>query len=863
MSPERWQQIEALYHDALEQAPAARADFLRQICGEDENLRREVESLLASHDQAASFIESSPDDVVAGMMAEKQTGQIIGRTLGHYTIQSKIGAGGMGEVYRAHDTRLDRDVAVKILPEHLAQDVEALRRFEREAKAVAALSHPNILSIFDFGTEEGISYAVMELLEGETLRDRIQRGTLDWRETVEIGSAIAEGLAAAHAKNIIHRDLKPENIFLTSSGQTSGGGVKILDFGIARVKRIVTPDSETLTGTVTKPGTVMGTIGYMSPEQVRGEEADAPSDIFSLGCVLYEMVRGQRPFAHATAADTIAAILKEEPPALASTGRGIPVGLDRVIRACLEKFPSARQLSARELAQELKAISDGRKIKDAIPARTANYKRLATLLGAAIVVFSLGLLAWGKFAGKREQAVNSLAVLPLSNASNDQETEYLCDGITESIINSLSQIPALQVMSRSTVFNYKNKTIDPQEVGNKLNVSAVLTGRLTQRGDTLFIGTELVKVADGSQIWGKQFQQKLADVLTLQVEMSNQISEQLRLTLTQEDKNRVTKQYTENTEAYKLYLKGRVHSLNSWRAQGFQQGISYLNQAIVLDPTYALAHAGLAATYYEASGVWLQPNDAMRKAKFAATRALQLDETLAEAHTALGQVAAQYEWDWAGAEKHYLRALELNPNFAPAHMYYGHYLAHRGRLAEGIEEMQAAQRLDPLTSFTSMTLASYYYVAQQTDEAISRLRRIIQTDPNYYMAHSYLGLCYEQKQMFEEAIGEFNEAKRIDPEQPFTYGYLGHIYAVSGKLDRARKLLDELMQRSRRTYVDPFAVAIIYIGLGQKDEAFVWLDKACEARSESLLYYKDAPILAPLRSDKRFIALLRRMNLAP
>lgn len=606
----------------------------------------------------------------------------------------------------------------------------------------------------------------------------------------------------------------------------------------------------------------MGTLGYMSPEQVRGEQADAPSDIFSLGCVLYEMVSGERPFTRTTTAETIAAILKDKPASLVTNGRANPVRLEPLIRTCLEKSPSARLHSAGELAQRLKVISDGREVQK-VTLPTYLRWRLAAMIGATVVILLLGLMAWRNSASKREQAIDSLAVLPLFNASSDQETEYLCDGITESIISSLSQIPSLRILSRSTVFNYKNKVIDPQELGNKLKVSAVLTGKLTQRGDTLFIGTELVKVADGSQIWGKQFQQKSADVLTLQVEVSNQISEQLRLPLTQEEKKRVIKQYTENPEAYKLYLKGRVHSLNSWTAQGFQQGINYLNQAIVLDPTYALAYAGLAATYYEASGVWLQPNDAMRKAKFAATKALQQDETLAEAHTALGQVAAQYEWNWAEAEKHYKRALELNANFAPAHLYYGHYLAHQGRLSEGIEEMKAAQRLDPLTSFTSLTLASYYYVARQTDEAISRLRNIIQTDPNFYLAHSYLGLAYQQKGMIEEAISEFNEAKRIDPEQPFTYGYLGHVYAVSGKTDQARKMLDEMQQRSKRTYVDSFAIAIIYIGLGEKDHAFAWLDKACEARSESLLYYKDAPILDSLRSDKRFIALLQRMNLTP
>ncbi|HQR36314.1 MAG TPA: serine/threonine-protein kinase, partial [Blastocatellia bacterium] len=384
MTPERWQQIENLYHAALEREPESRANFLAKTCGEDAELRREIESLLASHQQAASFIEKPPADIAAGMMAEKHP--VIGRTLGHYTIQSKIGAGGMGEVYRAQDLRLDRDVAVKILPEHLAQDAEALRRFEREAKAVAALSHPNILSIFDFGTEEGVSYAVMELLEGETLRARLQRGAIGWREAAEIGSAIAEGLAAAHVKHIIHRDLKPENIFLTTGNQ-----VKILDFGIARVKHNVTPDAETLSGTDTKPGTVMGTIGYMSPEQVCGLQADAPSDIFSFGVVLYEMLSGERPFTRSTGAETIAAILKEAPPSLSKFGRKTPARFEQLIRNCLEKKPEVRQQSAQALAHSLRAFAEGRKTQNLQPEKQV-YWKLAAMIGVAILALLLSVL---------------------------------------------------------------------------------------------------------------------------------------------------------------------------------------------------------------------------------------------------------------------------------------------------------------------------------------------------------------------------------------------------------------------------------------------------------------------------------------
>ncbi|MGH9836551.1 MAG: protein kinase domain-containing protein, partial [Blastocatellia bacterium] len=454
MSPERWQQIERLYHDALKLAPEHRLAFLDRACAGDDELRREVESLLASHDEAGTFIDKQPDDVVAGMLAEEQAHSVIGRTLGHYKLQSLLGAGGMGEVYRARDLRLDRDVAVKILPEQFAQDPEALRRFEREAKAVAALSHPNILAIHDFGAEQGVSYAVTELLEGATLRERLRPAPLDWREAVRIGIAIAEGLAAAHAKGIIHRDLKPENIFLTSDGQ-----VKILDFGIARVKRVVSADSETITSTATKPGVVMGTLGYMSPEQVRGEAADAPSDVFSFGSVLYEMVSGQRPFARATTAEMIAAILDAEPPPLAQTGKKIPAEMERVIRHCLAKRPGERYQAARDLVFDLKAMLSGRSIT--APAR-AQRRTHAAWIGAAAAVALLVIAAWLFWGSWRERPIDSLAVLPLVNASGDAEVEYLSDGITGSLINSLSQLPKLRVMARSTVFTYKGKEVDPR-----------------------------------------------------------------------------------------------------------------------------------------------------------------------------------------------------------------------------------------------------------------------------------------------------------------------------------------------------------------------------------------------------------------
>ncbi|HQR33635.1 MAG TPA: protein kinase [Blastocatellia bacterium] len=856
MTPERWQQIEPIYHGALECLPDERATFLQQSCTGDEELRREIESLLASHDQAASFIEKPPADIAAGMIAEKHS--VIGRTLGHYTIQSKIGAGGMGEVYRAHDTRLDRDVAVKILPEHLAQDAEALRRFEREAKAVAALSHPNILAIHDFGNEQGVSYAVMELLEGETLRARIQRGAIGWREVAEIGVAIAEGLSAAHSKNIIHRDLKPENIFLTTSG------VKILDFGIARVKRPVLPDAETLATAIetTKHGVVMGSIGYMSPEQVKGELADAPSDIFSLGCVLYEMLSGQRPFARESTAEVIAAILDAEPPLLTNTHGKLPAELSRVIGHCLPKKPDNRYQSARDLSLDLKAMLAGKPVTAQLPWLPARRSRLAIRIGVVILAVLLTTMAWLFWWNKPVGAIDSLAILPLANASGDPNLEYLSDGITESLINSLSQLPQLRVMARGTVFSYKGKEVDPRKVGEELKVRAVFTGKMVQRGDTLNIQADLVNAYDGSQIWGDRYTRKLADAQSILEEIARQISEKLRLKLSGAEQQRVTKRQTENPEAYQLYLKGRYYS-NQFTTEDLKKGIELMNRAVEADPTYALAHAGLSASYYNASNFIFPPDEAMPKVKAAAQRAIELDDTIAEAHVSLGLVQERFELNRVEAAKEFKRALELAPNSERAQLYYGLNMIEEGRVDEAIAAMTRARDLDPLTLFNGSTLAWGYYLARRNDEAIAQLQKMIGMEPNFFVARFTLGLAYEQKGMYEQAIAEFNEAQRIDPESWVPSAFLAQVYAIKGNRAEVQRRLEELKRNALQKHVDSYNIGVIHAALGEKDQAFEWLEKAFQAKSEELMFIKVDPRIDSLRSDARYADLLRRLKLAP
>jgi len=865
MKSERWEQVDQLLQAALDREPSQRAAFLAEACAGDEALRQEVESLLAMESQAAHFIEAPPEDLAAALVGEQRERSMVGRTLSHYQITALIGAGGMGEVYRAKDTQLGREVAVKILPPQLAENAEALARFKREARAVAALSHPNILAIHDFGSEQGVTYAVMELLEGETLRARLARSALPWREAMEIGAEIAEGLAAAHAKGITHRDLKPENLFLTRAGQ-----VKILDFGLARIKPVAASEAQTLTSTVaetTKPGVVMGTFGYMSPEQVRGETAEAPSDLFSLGIVLYEMVSGQRPFARGNPMETMAAILTAEPPSLAEMGKEVPAEVERIIRHCLAKRASERYPSGRELAVDLRVILSGGRISASVPALTRPRSGQAVWIGmAAVLVISvllaLYLVVW------RGQAIDSLAVLPLVNASGDVNMEYLSDGITEGLINSLSQLPQLKrVIAHSTVSSYKGKEIDPRKVGHELNVQAVLTGRVVQQNDTLIVWTELVNVADGARLWGGEYSQKLANLFALQGELAQQISAKLRLALTGEQQKRLTKHYTENTEAYRLYLQGYYYS-NRITPDGVKKGIELLNQAVELDPGNALTYVGLAYSYAAASDQILAPSEAMPKVKAAAERALQLDETLGEAHTWLAYVRSRYEWNWVDAEQGYKRALELNPNYAPAHQYYGWHLAEQGRLEEAIAEMTKARELDPLTSWISTNLAWLYRLAGQPDEAIARLRKIIEADPNFIPAHGTLGDAYEQKGMFAEAIAEYLKVAILSGERPETVAALKAAYASSGLRGYWREQLEQWkieyeQAKQKQGYWDPLGIALAYTRLGEQDLAFAWLEKAYEVRSEGLLALKVDPVLDSLRSDPRFTDLLRRMNLAP
>jgi serine/threonine-protein kinase len=760
----------------------------------------------------------------------------IGMRLGPYQILAPLGQGGMGEVYRAKDLRLDREVAVKVVPERLAQDPERLARFEREAKAVAALAHPNILVLYDVGRQQGVPFAVTELLEGITLRGRLAGAAVPWREALEIGAAVAEGLAAAHAKGIIHRDIKPDNLFLTADAR-----VKILDFGLARVD--LPGSSELETGPYdpgqTDPGTVVGTVGYMSPEQLRGLPVDGRSDLFSLGCVLYELLAGKRPFQGRTAAATTAAILYEAAPRLASVGTKVPPEVERVIRHCLAKEPGQRFPSARELAFALRALRSGSDVSASLPPTTLNPPKPPR---------------------RRREAIPSLAVLPLANTNVDPDTEYLSDGITESIINSLSQLPGLRVMARSTAFRYKGRDVDAQEVGRALKVRAVLTGRLFQRGNRLIIKMELVDVTDGSQLWSEHYNREFADLLAVEKAIAQEIAGKLRLRLTGEQKRRLGGPRTENAEAYQCYLKGRYH-WNKRSAEGLKKSIKFFEQAIDLDPTYAVAYTGVADAYLNLGGWGHLPfREAYPRAKAAATQALAIDEDLAEAHVSLAMVQKEYDWDWAGAGRGYERALELKPNYATAYQWYGEYLAALGRHEEAIAVIRRAVELDPLSLIIQATLGRHgYYFARQYDQAIAQLHKTLEMDENFWVAHLWLGWTYANVGRFPEAHVELQTARRLDNNLEIVMA-LGYAYGRAGRRLEAQQVLDELQQLSRARYVSPMLGALIATGMAEGDQALGWLEQSYADRAQMMSELRAEPAFDPLRADPRFADLLRRVG---
>ena len=799
-----------------------------------------------------------------------------GRLLdGRYLIVCPLGSGGMGEVYQAKDQRLGRDVAIKVLPEHLAQAPDSLARFEWEARVLAALSHPNIRAIHDLSKDGELNFAVMEYLEGVTLRHRLEVRELTLGEALGVATEIADGLAAAHAKGVIHRDLKPENIFFTTEGV-----VKILDFGLARMEeRLVAGRQMPVRPLKTQPGLVMGTASYMAPEQVRGEVLDARCDVFAFGCLLHEMITGQRVFAGETIAEIVASVLKDEPPSLSYPGGEIPPEVAALVEGCLEKDLWRRLQGMKEVATALRAIRSGspassthsglflstgsgshrsEDMTTGIPSQT----HLGIQAREAPSDLSFGQRLWRDFSKLwpfRSKAIRSLAVLPFINTSGDPGAEYLGDGIAETLIERLSRLPDLRIASWSAVSRFKKTGLDLQSVGRELRVRALLTGRVSHRGRELTVSAELVDAHSNSHVWGESYSRNFSDLLGLQQEISTRIAEKLRTKLSGEIQAQLAKAPTEDPEAFQLYLKGR-HAWRKRTADALQKAVEYFQAAIDHDPNYALAYAGLADAYALLSflvGV-MAPLEALPRAKAAAERALDLDPRLADAYVSMGMILESFEWDWTSAERCHRRALQLAPVNPNLHHRLGMHLLYCSRFDEALDCFLKAQSLDPLAPLFHVGPGLPHYFQRNGDEAVREFRRATVLAPSFLIAHLMLGLALVQQGSFDAAILSFEAANAIAPT-PDGLAMLGHAHGLAGHPNEAMELLHRLKQMATTRYVSAYGLAVLHLGLGDRERALVHLELAMQQRCELLVYVGIDPRLDELRTDERFQSIQRRV----
>ena len=835
--------------------------------------------------------------------------------IAHYRILRRLGKGGMGEVLLAEDTKQHgRKVALKVLPPELTRSESRLRRFKQEARAILALNHPNILTIYEIRQTDDGYYIATEYIEGETLRHCLWRGPLKLDETLGVGIQVAMALEAAHANGIVHRDIKPENIMLRQDKFVRDRFVKVLDFGLAKLTdrdaSTSDPDAVTIPITETSPGAIMGTSGYMSPEQAQGETIDERSDIFSLGVVLYEMVAGQLPFKGKTDSHTRVSIIDHDPLPLAQHVANVPRQLERIVFKALAKDKLKRYQTITDLKLDLEQLRDELHLSEApemtrqsgmrttqaevhsstptvVRSQVETVVENATTsdgdvkaaqkrwlkFGAVGLAAVLVVVVAAFYFARSSPAINSIAVLPFVNDSKDPSAEYLSDGITEGIINSLSRLPNLKVMSRNAAFRFKGPNLDPLEAGKSLNVGAVLSGRLVKIGDRFVIKTELIRVDDGSQLWGDEYTSNLDDIFSAQAEVSKKISQSLRLRLSGEDEEKLEKRYTKDAEAYQLYLKGR-YFWNRRNEEGFRNGIEYFKRAEEKDPTFALAFSGLADSYALLCDIGVvRPVDEMPKAKAAAQKAVDADPGLAEAYTSRAFVRLAYDWDWLGAQSDFQQALKLNPKYPTAHQWYASYLMQMGKFSLAKAEIEEAHKLDPLSPIISANSGLYSYYEHNYDDAIAKYRVMLSSDPDFWVARHYLALAYVQKGMNQEAIAELRKLIRAPESGPIpdqvveaeseAAASLGFVYGMAGKQAEARAILNQLEALSKRRYVSPLYFANVYAGLKDNDKALERLNQAFEARHPGLVLIRIEPMFDGMRSDQRFKELIKRFEPIP
>lgn len=901
MTPERWQKIDELFHVALACSPARLDGFLRKVCAGDQQLRLEIESLVSSHQNAESFIESPPGDLAAELLGLHEDGLKPGQQIGNYKIVRQLGSGGMGEVYLADDPRLNRKIALKVLPPHFTINPYRVHRFEREARAASALNHPNIVTIFEIGRSDNAHFIATEFVDGKTLRQLMNEEPFTLGEALNVVIQVAGALTAAHAAGIVHRDIKPENIMVRADGY-----VKILDFGLAKLadSAITNAELETPTLLQSSPGLVMGTVQYMSPEQARAKKVTVRTDIWSLGIVLYELLAGRVPFSGETPSHAMVSLMEDELPPLTDYAN-VPRDLDCIVTKALRKNQKERYQTTTRLANDLKDLKRELQLQERFkgslkavpsskkgPAKSAlqesspalapttnpgdvgvvhpapaaarlvdEIKRRKTPAVAAFILLvgSIVFVSWF-LANRRDQnkEIDSIAVMPFINETGSADVEYLSDGITETLIGDLAQLPKLKVTARNSTFKYKGKEVDPRAAGRALGVEAILTGRILRRGANFLISVELINTRDATHIWGEQYNRKESDLAAAAAKISREITQALRFRLTPVEQQQLAKRETVNPHAYELLLKGRFYR-SKGGTENFKKATECFEQAIAIDSAYALAYVELSISLAGlVTNNLLDPRVGTPKAEEAARKALDLDESLAEAHLAMASVK-QDAWDWPAAEREYKRALELNPNLSRAHVGYTFYLIIHRRDEEALAEAKRARELDPLSHGANKVVVFGLILTGQVDQAIEAAKKMLELDEHNPDVHVLLGMAYRRKKQYVEAIAAYQEGIRRGDDSPDTQLLLGQAYARRGETEKARAILKEL--EKGRQYVSPMGFALLYASLGNYEKTLVLLESGYDARDKDLIWLNVEESFDPLRTDARFDDLLGRLGL--
>ncbi|MBK8809343.1 MAG: protein kinase [Acidobacteria bacterium] len=902
MEVQRLQKIEEIFHAALEVESGQRAALLTDRCGTDDSLRREVESLLDHESALSDFLDTTPESFIAEAFTESDAAALlIGKKIGHYRVRELLGKGGMGEVFLAEDTSLKRRVALKCLPPEFVENKDRMTRFINEARAASGLNHPNIITIHEINQFDGIHFIATEYIEGKNLSEFTKGERLSVRKALEIAIQIASGLGEAHSAGIIHRDIKPDNIMIRKNGL-----IKILDFGIAKLVEGQINVSEAnsasaeLPGEIrdqflTNPGSIIGTARYMSPEQARGKEIDSRSDIFSFGVLFYELLAGNTPFPGETPLEILGAIMQTAPKPLESTD--IPCEIRDIVGKCLAKDPDERYQTTDDLlsdltkakeklatdTQRLRAFATGETVLNTTDARVAeigpsrprgfgiarlnrNFVRLVPFVVLLLLVSAIGFWSYRYFSAAKQ--IKSVAVMPIVNESESKDADYLSDGMTENLISNLSNIPQLSIKARSTVFTYKNRSVSAKTIGQELNVDAVLIGNLIQRGETLRVNLELVDAETQDVLWSENYERDIDYLVSLESEIASDVSENLRLKLTNAELKQVAKSYTTNSEAQRMYLKGRFH-WNRRTERDFESAVRYFEQAVEIDPNYALAYTGLADTYalMPLYGNF-RPNDYIPLAKRAALKAIELDPQLAEPHASLGYITNTYDYDWEGAAREYRIAIRLNPNYATAHQWYAEHLAFKGKNDEALNEISLALELDPFSVVINRMKGNILGFAKRHDEAIAQLKKTIELFPENALVRFNLGDVYAAQRAYREAIEQYLIALKLDGRDPADVQRFESAYRKLGWEGFWNEYLRSLLAgrnsaaaSGQSEYFNSENIAFVFAATKNKEQALEYLHKAFEERDPTLISIKVSGVYDFLEDDPRYQELLRSIGL--